>query len=279
MSNVGSLMFHSAVAAVLVSGGLLVGCVNNDAPEEMGSSGTATGGSSVVPMGGTSAGGTGSGTAGTATAGSGGGAAKPHTCAMTAKASGTSPVITDFEGMATPTSGYMFESAGITGGTYVYTDPLDTTSTSKLLFAAGHDAASTQALDGQIHNATWGGGMGLWFGCMDASVYTGITFWARGTSPAGKVKVNLTIDEAVKVVDGGVCPDAGPCVRPFVDIDVTDEWQEFTFAWADFMPGDAAGTALPGDTVAAINGLDFGLPNDNMARDLELLVDDFSFTK
>lgn len=277
MSNVGSLMFCSAVAAVLVTGGLLVGCVNNDPPEEMGSSGTATGGTAVTPTAGTSAGGTGSG--GTATGGSGGAAAKPKACATVVKASGTSPVITDFEGQATPTSGYMFESAGITGGTYIYTDMLDTTSTSKLAFAAGHDAASMQALDGQIHNTTWGGGMGLWFGCMDARVYTGITFWARGTSPAGKVKVNLTIDEAVMVIDGGSCPDAGPCVRPFVDIDVTDEWQQFTFAWADFMPGDAAGTALPGDTVAKINGLDFGLHNDNTERDLELTLDDFSFTK
>ena len=279
MSNVGSLMFCSAVAAVLVTGGLLVGCVNNDAPEEMGSSGTASGGTAVTPTAGTSSGGTGSGTAGTTTGGSGGGTAKPPTCGTIAKASGTSPVIADFEAMANPTSGFMFESAGITGGTYIYTDPTDATSTSKLVFAAGHDTTSTQALDGKIHNATWGGGMGLWFGCMDASVYTGITFWARGASPAGKVRINLTIDEAVKVLDGGACPDVGPCVRPFAEIDVTDEWQEFTLAWADFTPGDSAGTALPGSQVEAINGLDFGLPNDNMARDLELAVDDFSFTK
>lgn len=279
MSNVGSLMFCSAVAAVLATGGLLGGCVNSDAPEEKGSSGTATGGTTVAPTAGTSAGGTGSDTAGTASGGTGGGAAKPHTCAMVTKASGTSPVITDFEGMSTPTSGFMFESAGITGGTYIYTDMMDTTATSKLMFSAGHAEASTQALDGKIHNSTWGGGLGLWFGCLDASVYTGVTFWARGVSPAGKVRVNLTIDEAVMVKDGGICPDAGPCVRPFAEIDVTDEWQEVTLAWTDFMPGEAVGTVLPGDSVKAINGLDFGLTNDNTERDLELAVDDVSFTK
>jgi len=43
------------------------------------------------------------------------------------------------------------------------------------------------------------------------------------------------------------------------------------------MPGDAGGTALPGGA-AAINGLDFGIPNDNMSRELELGLDDISFT-
>jgi hypothetical protein len=43
------------------------------------------------------------------------------------------------------------------------------------------------------------------------------------------------------------------------------------------MPGDAAGTPIPA-VVDALYGLDFGLTNDNMARDLELAVDDFAFT-
>jgi hypothetical protein len=278
-------MFHSALAAVLVSSGLFVGCVNDD-PEDKGTAGTSSGGSnsagtSALPDAGTSSGGTGSGTAGTATAGAGGSVAKPRTCATTAKASGTSPVIADFEAMSAPGSGFTFESAGIMGGTYVYSDllaPAEDPSTSKLVFDAGHETASTQALVGQIHNATWGGGMGLWFGCMDASAYTGVTFWARGASPAGKVKLNLTVDKAVKVAEGGTCPDAGPCVRPFVELEVTEEWQQFTFAWADFTAGDSGGTALPAE-VDAINGLDFGIPNDNTARELELAIDDVAFTK
>lgn len=285
MSNVGSVMFHSAFAAVLVSSGLFVGCVNDD-PEDKGTAGTSSGattstaGTSALPSGGASSGGTGSGTAGTAT-GTAGSLAKAPACAMVAKASGTSPVITDFEGMAAPGSGFTFESAGIMGGTYVYSDlmaPATDASTSALSLDAGHDETSTKALVAKIHNATWGGGMGLWFGCTDASVYSGITFWARGTSPAGKVRVNLTVDDAVKVVDGGKCPDAGPCVRPFADIDVTDEWQEFPLAWGDFTPGDSGGTALPGGG-AAVTGVDFGIPNDNMSRDLELAIDDVSFTE
>lgn len=282
MESVGSVMFHSAFAAVLVSSGLFVGCVN-DEPEDKGTAGTSSGASTSTAgtnasIAGTSSGGTGSGTAGTA--GAAGSVAKAPTCAMVTKASGTSPVIADFEAMTAPGSGFTFESAGIIGGTYVYTDllaPEADPSTSKLVFDAGHETASTQALVGQIHNATWGGGMGLWFGCMDASVYTGVTFWARGASPAGKVKLNLTVDKAVKVAEGGSCPDAGTCVRPFVEIEVTEEWQEITLAWADFMPGDAGGTALPAE-VDAINGLDFGIPNDNTSRELELAIDDVAFT-
>ena len=210
----------------------------------------------------------------------GGSVAKAPTCAMVAKASGTSPVIVDFEAMTAPGAGFTFESAGIMGGTYVYSDllaPAADPSTSKLVLDAGHDEASTKALIGQIHNATWGGGMGLWFGCMDASVYTGVTFWVRGASPAGKVRLNLTVDKAVKVAEGGTCPDAGPCVRPFAELEVTDEWQQVTLAWADFTAGDSGGTALPAE-VDAINGLDFGIPNDNMSRELELAIDDVAFT-
>jgi hypothetical protein len=282
MESVGSVMFHSAFAAVLVSSGLFVGCVNDD-PEDKGTAGTSSGASSntagTSSNAGTSSGGTGSGTAGTT--GAAGSVAKAPTCAMVAKASGTSPVIADFEAMTAPGSGFTFESAGIMGGTYVYSDllaPAEDPSTSKLVLDAGYETASTKALVGQIHNATWGGGMGLWFGCMDASVYTGVTFWARGASPAGKVKLNLTVDKAVKVSEGGTCPEAGPCVRPVVELEVTEEWQQFTFAWADFTAGDSGGTALPAE-VEAINGLDFGIPNDNMARELELAIDDVAFTK
>jgi hypothetical protein len=275
MSNVGSVRYRSAFAAVLVSGGLFVACVSNDdvdGDESGGSAGTATAGANA--MAGT---GTGGSTGGTGGGGSAGTSTTPPACATVATASGTSPLITDFESMTSATGTYMFESPALTGGTYIYTDTMSADSTSMLSFSAGHAEASTQALVGQIHNATWGGGMGLWFGCIDASVYTGITFWARGSSPAGAIKLNLSVNAVEVESKGGSCPDAGPCVRPSAPVEVTDEWQEFTFAWADFTPGDAAGTPVPGGG-DGLYGIDFSIPNDNMARDLELAVDDFSFT-
>jgi len=276
MSNVRSVMFHLAFASALGSSGVLVGCVGKDDvdPSAGGSGGTTaasagTGGSATA----------GSGTsAGSAAGGTAGAAALPPACMTVLKASGTSPAITDFESLTTATGTYTFDGKTMTGGSYTYTDPMSTpASTSMLSLATGHDADSKQSLMVKISNPTWGGGMGLWFSCQNASVYKGITFWARGISPAGPVKLNLTVNEAELVSKGGECPDAGPCTRPFVTFEVTDEWAQQTFSWADFTPGDAAGTPIPG-VVDAIYGLDFGVTNDNMARDLELALDDFAFT-
>jgi hypothetical protein len=128
----------------------------------------------------------------------------------------------------------------------------------------------------------WGSGVGTFLQSSnapyDASAYAGVTFWARGVSPVGPVKLNLTVNEALVASQGGACPDTGACIRPYLTFEVTDEWTEHTFAWADFMPGEAAvGTPIPA-AVDTLYGLDFGLTNDNMARDLELAVDDFAFT-
>lgn len=279
MSDVRSLMFPLAFASVLAAGGVVFGgCVSKDDVDPEASSGSASGGTGNTTAG-TASGGTAVAAAGTsAAAGTGGtAAALPPACATVLKASGASPLITDFEAMTVATGTYMFDAGAMTGGTYIYTDPLSTpASTSKLSLAAGHDAMSMKALVGTISNPTWGGGMGLWFSCQDASVYKGVTFWARGSSPAGPVKLNLTVNEALKVAEGGPCA-VEPCTRPYVTFEVTDEWTQQTFAWADFTPGAAGTTPIPGNA-ETLYGLDFGLTNDNMARDLELAVDDFSFT-
>ena len=280
MSNVRSLMFPVAFAGVLAAGIVIGGCVNKDDVDPEASSGSASGGSGNTAAG-TTSGGSAVAAAGTSTAGTAAGgtaAATPPACATILKASGKNPLITDFEALTVATGTYMFDAGAMTGGSYIYTDPLSMpASTSKLSLGAGHDTASTKALVGTISNPTWGGGMGLWFSCQDATAYKGVTFWARGSSPAGPVKLNLTVNEALKVSEGGPCADAGPCTRPYVTFDVTEEWTQQTFAWADFMPGEAGTTAVPPDPLT-LYGLDFGLTNDNMARDLELAVDDFSFT-
>lgn len=281
MQSVGS--FHSALVAVLVAGGLSVACVSNEDPDDKGKAGSSSGGSSSGAATGGSA--TSGSSTGGATGGGGSGSAGTPAmmapCATVAEASGTSPVITDFETMTAATGTYTFESAALLGGTYIYSDTLATEdpSTQALSFSAGHDETSTQALVGKIHNATWGGGMGLWFACMDATVYKGITFWARGSSPAGGVKLLLTVNAVERAAKGGECPDGETikCERPVVTFEPTDEWKQYTYTWADFMPGSNDGTAVPGSG-ADLYGLEFALPNDNMSRDLELAVDDFAFT-
>jgi hypothetical protein len=284
MSKLGLAMFQSASVAALLASSFCVGCVSNDPEDEPGSAGSgnaATAGSGGSTSGGTASGGGGSGGSASGTGGSSGSATTTAACATEATASGTSPTISDFESMTSPTGTYTFESGGLLGGTYIYTDgmaPATDPSTSKLAFGAGHDAASTQALVGTIHNATWGGGMGLWFACVDASAYTGVTFWAKGSSPAGEIAFNLTVNDVEVESKGGLCPDAGPCERPSAKIEITEEWKQYTFKWADFTPGNAAGTPVPGSG-DNLYGIDFTLPNDDMSRDLELAIDDVAFTE
>jgi hypothetical protein len=179
--------------------------------------------------------------------------------------------------MTAPTGTYMFESPSILGGTYSYIDPADPNATQTLSFVAGHDAESTQALSFVVHSETWGAGMGLWFACMDASAYTGVTFWARGSAPSGPVELLLTTNDAVRVAEGGTCPDAGPCASPKVTVMLTDTWTQFTYAWGEFTPGDAAGTPVPA-TGNNVIGLNFNMGNDSTPNDLELVIDDFEFT-
>lgn len=280
MSDVRSLMFPLAFASVLAAGSMFGGCVSKDDVDPEASSGSGSGGSASTagtPSGGSAVASAGTSTAMAGTAAGGAATTNPPACATIVKASGSSPLITDFETMTVATGTYMFDGGAMTGGTYIYTDPLSTpASTSALSLGEGHAAASTKALVGKISNPTWGGGMGLWFSCQDASAYKGVTFWARGSSPAGPVKLNLTVNEALKVAEGGPCAEE-PCTRPYVTFEITDEWTQQTFAWADFTAGAAGTTPIPGNA-DTLYGLDFGLTNDNMARDLELAVDDFSFT-
>jgi hypothetical protein len=276
MSNVRSSMFPLAFASVLAAGAAFGGCVGKDDVDAEGSAGTASGGSPAVTAGNSSGGGVTAGTSASSAGTGGSTTALPAACATVAKPSGASPLITDFETMTTATGTYMFDAGAFTGGTYAYSDLMSTpVSTSALSLVEGHDASSKKALLVKISNNTWGGGMGLWFTCQDASAYTGVKFWARGVSPAGPVRFNLTVNETLEVKDNGPC--AGPCTRPNLTFELTDEWTEHTFAWADFMPGDAAGTPVP-PTADTLYGLDFGLTNDNMERELELAVDDFAFT-
>ncbi len=275
-----SAMFHSALVAVLAAG-FSVACVSNDEPDADGKAGSsAQGGSSGA---GSTGGSAGSGAAGASggggSSGSGGTPAVMISCASTAEASGTSPSITDFENLTTPTGTFTFESAGLLGGTYIYSDLTATEepSTTAVELSEGHDEESTQAIVGKIHNATWGGGFGLWMACVDASVYTGVTFWARGVSPVGPVKLLLSTNAVEVEMKGGECPDAGPCDRPALTFQLTEEWTEHTYKWADFKDGNAAGTAVPasGDDLF---GLEFALTNDNTSRELEIALDDIAFT-
>src|SRR5690606_6026574 len=75
----------------------------------------------------------------------------------------------------------------------------DTTGAYTLSFVSGANDSSW-ALSFANDSATdWGGGVGFWHGCMDASSFTGIQFMMRGSTPAGTAGMSLELPNEVSV--------------------------------------------------------------------------------
>ncbi|HTA90582.1 MAG TPA: hypothetical protein VK745_13425, partial [Polyangiaceae bacterium] len=175
-------------------------------------SAVASGGSAPLGAGGSTniAGTSGAVTGGAGTPGSGGasvgsmiggagasGAAATKLCAT--KVTAASTQIANFEnydGMSTidkygfafggPTNG----TAGVYAGAYGYAGGTDVVS---LAILAGH--TGNYGLSESTTPATsWGQGLGFWMGCVDASAYSGITFWVRGSVPTGVFSFGLNTE-------------------------------------------------------------------------------------
>ncbi len=284
-------------AAILLLGGA-VGCVSDVDPTDS-SGGTSSIGGETGTGGSTDPGGAGEGGAGGAPALA---PAAVFRCedpiAPKATAAGANPVIVDFEtgslgppsDTGEPSGNFMFTGEG-NGGTYTYQEPGAVMRSVSIV----DDRNGGQALSVILTNATdYGGGVGLYFyPCVDASVYNGITLWARGSLPprtldgasvpAGTVTMNLDVgDVATGSRDAIGCAmdvptDATLCTRPATTFVVSDTWTQFTFNWGDFDPGNKNGTPYTptGDNLLGIN-----LTMDNAfgtQNDLELSIDDVAF--
>jgi len=84
----------------------------------------------------------------------------------------------------------------------------DGTGTPAFSMVAGN--ASTWAASASNPAATsWGGGVGFWMGCVNASSFTGISLAVRGSTPTGNVNVSLS-------VDGGSVSATVPVTETFV---------------------------------------------------------------
>ena len=299
------LIFHFLLlCAPILSLGAVAGCVNTDSDPPESSGGMSNTGGDTATGAAVETGGTGDGPA----EGGTGAAPEPapgavYRCedpsAPKVTAAGDSPVIVDFEtgALGPPSdtgeaSGDFMFTGGESGGTYTYQE-----SGTQIMRTVGivDDRNGGQALSVMFTNATdYGGGMGVYFyPCLDASVYTGITFWARGALPeramagaaiaAGTVTISLDVgDVATNSRDsigcaGEVPVDATLCTRPATTFVVSDTWTQFTFSWSDFAPGNKNGTPyIPnGDNLLGVN-----LTMDNAfatSNDLELVIDDVAF--
>lgn len=102
---------------------------------------------------------------------------------------------------------------------------------------------------------SYGGGMGTWLSaCINAVAFRGISFWAKGTSPTGKVKLTLSMQETLPVTPStpdspvGTCTGTTTtCVHPSYTFTLTNTWTKIEAPWSAFTGGNAAGMAVAAD--------------------------------
>ncbi len=181
----------------------------------------------------------------------------------------SSTTLADFEDYdgATDIGDYGFAFNGDPGtadavyaGPYFYDDA--TGSPAHSMVAGAND--STYAVSTSNSEATdFGGGMGLWMGCIDASAYDGISLWVRGSTPTGTAHFSLAMEETTPPLaddpaGGGTCEATaeGDCAVGGVDIPVTSTWTQLQIPWASFTGATAGGgmaVAVDGHNITGMN--------------------------
>jgi hypothetical protein len=138
---------------------------------------------------------------------------------------------------------------GMWGGYYAYDD-----STGVRTFEVTADGQSGQGLYYGLSNFTlWGGGWGLWFACVDVSVYEGFSFWVKG-SEGSVLMVHFTNPHSMRVEDGGTCE--GECFSPSFRARMTASYQHVKIRWSEVRAG-SGGDFDP----RVLLGIGFHLPN------------------
>ena len=243
--------FGLAVAGLALVGlGQIAACTSDQDLSGAGGAGGSAVGSSGLPgaTGGTTVtpGGTGATTAAVGTA-----CAKPMLL--------TKPGIADFDNYAgAPLSTWSFpmggdKTSGILAGTFGYGDrPSGFPET----FAMVDGYSPPYALEvADTASAVYGGGMGLWISeCLNATNFSGISFWVRGSAPTGQAKFTILMQETTPATPSKVGSKAGTCqgtdttcVHPTYMFTVTDTWTQIQIPWASFTGGSAAGTPVTPD--------------------------------
>jgi hypothetical protein len=286
------------MCSTLVASSLAAAGCGSDNGAGLGTGGGASGTGGDTAAGGASGTGGQTATGGGATGGEAGAEPVQKDCAT--KTVVTTPLITDFESYdgATAVDQWDFSFNGdaspVYAGPYGFDD-----GTGEFFF--GMVAGNNSNYGISISNtgaSEWGGGFGFWMGCVDASGYSGITFWVRGSTPTGKANVSLAMEETNPPDEddpagGGTCIDTGTddkeCSGPSAEFDLTDTWTQIQISWSSFDPGmAAAGVSVPatGDNIAGISFNsqlrwieDPNSPGTWIAElgAYELVVDDLSF--
>ncbi len=208
----------------------------------------------------------------------------PSECSASAVAAGNGALIDDFE-----SAGLEIDAGDArSGGWFLYNDKTGVTSPDgnameqpePVVLESGR-GGSTNGLHfaGTDHVQTgdeypWGGGVGLYLipQCYDASAYTGVSFWAKGS---GVFVFSVGTFEAQSCEFGGKCTLEN-CVangKEFT-LDAADDWQQISVSWDEL-----AGGSAPFD-ITHLGGLTWGVKNPGTPTtpySWDLWLDDVSF--
>jgi hypothetical protein len=176
------------------------------------------------------------------------------------------PLVADFEGYdgtTTPTTWAWSFNAAAGSANAVYAglyDSNDGTGSPLLSIAGpGNNASKYAASISNTQASKWGGQLGMWMGCVDASAYQGISFWVKGTVPNDKATL-MVASEATSAPDttgygGGTCTSTGDTCKPAsIEFPVTSTWTQVLVNWSTFKAGSANGADVK-MTGNAISGL------------------------
>jgi hypothetical protein len=256
--------YSGAVSAILAIT-QLAGCSTEDTDP------AGTGGSS----GATNSGGAGGGgqTGGSSNAGMGGGAPAGSICANPVALGSTYTLIGEFDTWdgTTELSKWSYalggdSATGVYAGPFGYGDRTgNKAETFDLFEGQGSTKYGMRVADSKAEN--FGGGLGIWLStCINATAFSGVSFWARGDAPTGKATFKISMGETTSSTPSdtgafGTCAGTSTtCIHPSYEFAVSDEWTEFKVPWSAFKAGDAAGTAVtPNGRNIMQFGFDIGL--------------------
>jgi hypothetical protein len=256
-----------ALSAGLLVLGVVVSCSSSSSlpihsPQDGAAAGGATASSTggvVNAMGGVAGNATAASGNGTGGAGSTGGTSTVVKVCANMKTL-TAPMLTDFESYdgKSAASSWAFSFNGVwPDALYAGLYPSeDGTGNYSLGFVSGANGSSWAIDASNTSQATaWGGGLGLWMNCIDASLYSGVSFYARGSTPSGSISVAIGMEDTTppsptNQAGGGTCtisPPSTGCQQPLAKVALSADWTLIQIPWASF----TGGMGLAGSPVAA----------------------------
>jgi hypothetical protein len=186
--------------------------------------------------------------------------------------------------------GSILASEGRKGAWYTYNDETATAMQEPAVGLPFEMAPNNPPRDGSAFSAntkgsgfmTWGSGYGFDFNnagagttkaAYDASMYAGITFYARiGAGSTGAVRFN--VGDGNTTPEGGVCA-VGKCSDDFgKDINLTEAWQRFDIKFADMTQVGWSMVLLPALDAKTLYSVHFQTGID---KSFDLWVDDVAF--